>query len=108
MASVLDVRLFETSAGRRPVKEFLDGLPVAFRIQVTADVHLVATHGRIAPVSVKTIKGPLNRGLLEIRTGGYRTFFCLSGDVMWVLHGCKKQDQERGIETARQRMKQVR
>jgi len=51
MASALDVRLFETSAGRRPVKEFLDVLPVAFRIQVTADIHLVATHGSKRPAN---------------------------------------------------------
>ena len=28
--------------------------------------------------------------------------------VMWLLHGCKKQDQGAGIELARERMKQVR
>jgi hypothetical protein len=27
---------------------------------------------------------------------------------MWLLHGCKKQDQDAGIEVARERMKQVR
>jgi putative component of toxin-antitoxin plasmid stabilization module len=57
---------------------------------------------------VKGIRGPQNRGLLEIRTGGYRTFYCVVGGVMWLLHGCKKQDQDAGIEVARERMKQVR
>jgi hypothetical protein len=105
---VLDVRMFETPAGRRPVQDFFDGLPASFRALVLGDVALVAGHGRQAPVSVKAIKGPENRGLLEIRTGGYRTFYCVVGGVMWLLHGCKKQDQDAGIEVARQRMKQVR
>lgn len=105
---VLDVRMFETPAGRRPVRDFLDGLPASMRALVLGDIALVAEHGRLAPVSVKAIKGAQNRGLLEIRTGGYRTFYCVSGGVMWLLHGCKKQDQGAGIEVARQRMKQVR
>ena len=100
--------MFETQAGRRPVQDFFDGLPANFRALVLGDVALVAEHGRQAPVSVKAIKGPRNRGLLEIRTGGYRTFYCVAGGVMWLLHGCKKQDQDAGIEVARQRMKQVR
>jgi hypothetical protein len=105
---MLDVRMFETPAGRRPVQGFLDGLPAASRALVLGDIALVAEHGRQAPVSVKAIKGPRNRGLVEIRTGGYRTFFCVAGGVMWLLHGGKKQDQDAGIELARERMKQVR
>ena len=100
--------MFETRAGRRPVEDFLDGLPAGIRALVLGDVMLVAEHGRRAPVSVKAIKGPRNRGLVEIRTGGYRTFYCVAGGVMWLLHGCKKQDQDAGIEAARERMKQVR
>jgi phage-related protein len=86
----------------------LDGLPASIRALVLGDIALVTQHGRLAPVSVKAIKGPKNRGLLEIRTGGYRTFYCVVGGVMWVLHGCKKQDQAAGISVARERMKQVR
>jgi len=100
--------MFETRAGRRPVEDFLDGLPAATRALVVGDARLVAAHGRMAPVSVKPIKGPKNKGLLEIRTGGYRTFFCVAGGVLWLLHGCKKQDQDAGITVARERMKQVR
>jgi len=100
--------MFETPAGRRPVQDFFDGLPAGIRPLVLGDVALVVEHGRQAPVSVKAIKGPQNRGLLEIRTGGYRTFYCVAGGAMWLLHGCKKQDQDAGIEVARQRMKQVR
>jgi hypothetical protein len=45
-----------------------------------------------------------NRGLLEIRTGGFRTLFCQKGGVIWILHICKKEDQGAGIEAARARM----
>ena len=79
---MLDVRLFETAAGCRPVQGFLDELPVRQRALVMGDVALVALHGRNAPVSVKAINGPRNRGLLETRTGGYRTFYCVEGGVM--------------------------
>ena len=103
----LDVRFFATAAGRRPVRDFLDELPPHIRALVVADVDLVARYGRAAPVSVKAIKGPRNRGLLEIRTGGYRTFICFSAGVMWLLHGCKKQDQAAGIGVARERMRLV-
>lgn len=99
--------MFQTPAGRRPVREFLDALAPQIRALVMADVELLARHGRAAPVSVKAIKGAKNRGLLEIRTGGYRTFFCLEAGVMWLLHGCKKQDQEAGIGVARERMRRI-
>ena len=39
---------------------------------------------------------------------GYRTLYRVEGGVMRLLHGCKKQDQDAGIEVARERMKQVR
>lgn len=58
-------------------------------------------------MSVKPIKGAGSRGLFEIRTGGYRTFYCVDAGVMWLLHGCKKQDQDAGIVAARGRMKRV-
>jgi hypothetical protein len=56
---------------------------------------------------VKSIKGPGSHGLFEIRTGGYRTFFCLEAGTMWLLHGCRKQDQVAGIAVARERMRRL-
>lgn len=101
------VRMFETPAGRQPMRDFLDGLPAHARASILGDVALVARHGRQAPVSVKAIRGAQNRGMLEVRTGGYRTFFCLDAGVMWLLHGCRKQDQVAGIAVARERMRRV-
>jgi phage-related protein len=107
MYGSLAVRMYESPSGRTPVREFLDGLPAHSRAAIMSDVQLVATHGRMAPVSVKPIKGPRNRGLYEIRTSGYRTFYCVVAEVMWLLHACRKQDQAAGIDVARERMRRV-
>ena len=53
------------------------------------------------------IKGRPNRGLFEIPTGGFRTLFCQKGGVVWVLHVCRKQDQDAGIEAASARMRKL-
>jgi phage-related protein len=53
-------------------------------------------------VSIKPITG--HSTLCEIRTGGYRTFYYVSSNVLVVLHCCKKQDQDRGIKLAYKRM----
>lgn len=45
--------------------------------------------------------------MFEIRTGGYRTFFVVDRDAMWILHCCKKDDQRRGIDVADDRMRMV-
>jgi hypothetical protein len=99
--------MYETDAGRRPVEGFLDSLPAEVRAHVMSDVELVSRWGRQAPVSVKAMKGNRNRGLMEIRTRGFRTFYCVASEVMWLLHGCKKQDQNAGIAVARERMGRI-
>jgi phage-related protein len=104
---VFDVRFFATDAGRSQPTEFLGALPVRDRAQIVADITALRDHGLQAPISMKPIKGRPNRGLFEIRTGGFRTLFCQKSGVVWVLHVCKKQDQGAGIEVARARMKKV-
>jgi Gp49-like protein DUF891 len=104
---VFDVRFFATDAGRSQPTEFLDGLPARDRAQIVADITALRDHGLQAPISMKPIKGRPNRGLFEIRTGGFRTFLCQKGGVVSILHVCKKQDQDAGIEAARARMKKL-
>jgi len=106
-AVVFEVRFYATDAGRSQPTEFLDSLPARERAQVVADIMSFRDHGLQAPISMKPIKGWPNRGLLEIRTGGFRTLFCRKGGVVWILHVCKKQDQDAGIEAARARMKKL-
>ena len=106
MAMALAIRFFETAAGRSKPREFLEGLQLADRACIMADVLRVAEMGRAAPVSVKAITG--RPGLLEIRTRGFRTFFTLGpGAVMWILHACRKQGQRHGIEMAVERMRKL-
>ena len=104
---VFEVRFYATDAGRSQPTEFLDSLPARDRAQIVADVMAFRDHGLQAPISMKPIKGRPNRGLFEIRTGGFRTLFCQKGGVVWILHVCKKQDQDAGIESARARMKKL-
>lgn len=105
--SEFQVRFYATDAGRSQPIEFLDALPARDRAQVVADVMALRDHGLQAPISMKPIKGRSNRGMFEIRTGGFRTLFCQRGGVIWILHVCKKQDQDAGIEAARARMKRL-
>jgi len=71
--------LLRTNAGRSQPTEFLDGLPARDRAQVVADVTALRDHGLQAPIAMRPIKGSPNRGLFEIRTGGFRTLFCRKG-----------------------------
>lgn len=101
------VSFYETAAGRSQPTEFLDRLPIRDRAQIVADIAGLRDHGLAAPISMRAIKGRPNRGLFEIRTGGFRTLFCQRGGVIWILHVCKKQDQDAGIAVARTRMKNL-
>lgn len=104
---MFEVRFYASDAGRSQSTEFLGSRPARDRAQVVADVTALRDHGLQAPISMKPIKGRHHRGLFEIRTGGFRTLFCQKGGVVWILHVCKKQDQDAGIEAARARMKKL-
>ncbi len=104
---MFEVRFYESEAGRSQPTELLDSLAARDRAQIVGDITALRDHGLQAPISMKPIKGRPNRGLFEIRTGGFRTLFCLKGGVVWILHVCKKQNQEAGIEAARARMKKL-
>lgn len=104
---MFEVRFYASDAGRSQPNEFLDALPARDRAQNVADIMACRDHGLQAPISMKPIKGRPNRGLFEIRTGGFRTLFCQRAGVVWILHVCRKQDQGAGIEAARARMKKL-
>ena len=104
---MFEVRLYTTGARRSQPTEFLESLPARDRAQIAADIAALRDHGLQAPISMKPIKGRPNRGLFEIRTGGFRTLFCQRAGVIWILHVCKKQNQAAGIEAARARMEKL-
>ena len=99
------VEWYSVAAGRSPAWDFVDDLPAADAAAIVADINAVGLYDTKAPVSMKPIKG--HRPMWEIRTRGFRTFYIFTGKRMIVLHACKKQDQERGIKVAAQRMKKV-
>jgi hypothetical protein len=100
------VGYYETAAGRSQPRDFIDALSEPYRGAIRADIHVVAEHGRDAPASMKPIKG--HSPLWEIRTLDYRTFYYFEGDMLVVLHVCKKQDQKRGIKIAARRLRELR
>lgn len=102
---MLEIVYFTTAAGRSQAIDFMSALQSGEAALVLSDIEAVATHGFRAPASVKTIKG--HRPLCEIRTGRYRTFFAILDGRLVVLHICKKQDQQRGIEAAYRRLKET-
>lgn len=104
---MFEVRLYATGAGRSQPVDFLASLPARDRAQVVADIQALRDHGIQAPISMKPIKGRSNRGMFEIRTGGFRTLLTWKAGVIWILHVCRKQDQEAGIDAARARMKKL-
>ncbi len=104
---MFEVRFYASAAGRSQATEFLDSVPARDRAQIVADIAALRDHGLQAPISMKPIKGRPNRGLFEIRTGGFRTLFCQRAGVVWILHVCKKQDQVAGIDAARARMERL-
>ena len=103
-ALALELRFYETAAGRSQPNDFVGSLPEKDRALVLGDIAALAAHGIHAPISTRTIKGKNNRGLAEIRTGNYRTIYCLKRGIVWVLHICKKEHQAQGIEIAHARM----
>lgn len=88
-----------------PVVETIERIPARDRAAIVSDVERVAVSGFKAPVSVRSIKG--HSPLFEIRTKGFRTFFVVDRNEMWILHCCKKDDQRRGIDLADERMRMV-
>jgi Gp49-like protein DUF891 len=101
----LTVRYYETDAGRSQAIEFLGALPTGQRAEIVADIEAFRTGGWAAPISCRWIKG--HHPLIEIRTGGFRTYCVVRRNVAWVLHVGRKQSQQRDVDTASVRMKHV-
>lgn len=93
------------SSGRFPARDFLASLPSKDSAAIAQAIDEYATHGRKGALQWKAIKG--HRPMIEIKQWGFRAFCAeVEGDLV-VLEVCKKQDQERGIERAAARMRQL-
>lgn len=105
---MLEIRLFTTAAGRCPPRDFLESLPDRDYALIAADIEAMRVHGLHAPIATRGIKGKHARGLMELKVGNFRVFYCVKrGPLIWILHVCKKEHQRNGIEVAVQRMRQL-
>ena len=102
------VLLYTTTSGRRPVEEFLKGLPANQKSEVYALLEDLEAYGIEAPlVSLRQIRGKL----WEIRISKVRIFYSMvDSATMILLHACKKVAQKakkKDIDLALQRMNEV-
>jgi phage-related protein len=104
----LTVHLFQTPGGSNPVGQYFESLQEdeAARVYaVLAEVQRIGLKGPL--VQVRQIRGKL----WELKLGMHRVFYVLiTGPVMVLLHGCKKQSQkarQKDVDVALSRMKQV-
>lgn len=90
------VEYYETETGKRPAKEFIDGLPPKVQEKVYRTIHLLETFG-------EQLKRPhtdtLRNGIRELRTpiGGnqYRVlYFFYMGDKAILTNGLMKKTDE--------------
>lgn len=101
-----NIKMWESSAGRKPVLNWLSDLEKVDQKKVAKLIDLIERFGPVLPL-------PHNRnlggGLYELRdvsTGpGYRIYYFVHKKVVIVLLAAgDKSTQERDIETARKRM----
>ena len=93
-----------------PVLEFLDSLPDHDKQRIFLDLSLIGKKGlQNCGLSLRHVHGKL----WEIRfklSAGYRIFYCLVIEDIYLLHAYKKQSQkapEKEINTALNRMKEL-
>ncbi len=104
----LTVRSFQTPGGNSPVAQYLESLEEGEAAAVYAVLAEVQRNGLQGPlVQVRQIRGKL----WELKLWKHRAFYVLiTGPVMVLLHGCKKQGQkarQKDVDVALSRMKQV-
>jgi phage-related protein len=107
----LPARFYVNGAGRRPVREWILGLPEADRYTVGKDIQKVEFGWPIG----RPHCAPLEKGLWEVRSTLdsnriARVIFCIGEGHMILLHGFSKKTQKTPkaeIDLATSRMKDV-
>ena len=102
------VKAYQTSSGRSPVEDYIEGLPKNEQEEIYALFEDLREYGLDAPlVSMRQIRGKL----WEIRISRHRIFYVtIEAEVMILLHAYKKQGQKapvHEIETALRRMDEI-
>ena len=107
----MNIFYFKTSSGREPVREYVNDLPSADRVIIAGDLEIIRDCGILA---APVVTRKLVEKLWEIKTGTrhqQRIFYCvMTGNVLVLLHACKKQKQgaqRHDVELSLKRMKEV-
>ncbi len=110
----MKIRYYQTSSGRRPVEDFLLGLPEATRLEVV-DALLLLEGGQ-------TLEMPLSRNLASIRTGLHELrfrdktgqvrviYYLKKGDAIYLVHAFRKKTQtipRRELDVIDKRLKEI-
>ncbi len=103
---MLELKYYETAAGRSEPAEYISRLRERTRAHVLADIEAHRLYGAKAPISWKPISG--FRPLMEIRVGSQRVYCAVHKQIVWVLQSGSKGHQSRDIEKSAARMKHVR
>lgn len=87
----MDIRFFETTPGRSPLRRYLDGLDNAARAKFAAIMKDLHAHGMRGEISwIRKIKA----GLWEIKIGPHRILFTIvHHDTVVLLHAFRKQSR---------------
>jgi len=107
----ITARFYALSSGRRPVREWILGLPRDDRRIIGQDIQQVEFGW---PIGMPYCR-PLRHGLWEVRsdlTGNRiaRVIFCIKDGEMILLHGFEKKTQKtppQDIELARMRKREI-
>jgi phage-related protein len=106
------VAFYQTSFGRSPVEDFIQGLSKAERARFADVFEGVEKHGLGCPrVQFRQLRGKLWEIKFNTPSGGFRiAYVMVEGDTMVWLHAFKKKTQKTPIEDlelAEKRMKEV-
>ena len=104
------VRFYRTPGGNEPVRDWLLKLSRQDRLTIGTDIKTVEFGW---PVGLPVCRS-LGDGLWEVRSSLEnriaRVLFCITGNIMWLLHGFIKKRQKtppEDIDLARKRMRAV-
>ena len=95
----IEIKFFETTDGKQPLRDWIDGLDTPTIIRIVAGI------ARMAGGNFGDSK-PVGEGVSERRFGfgpGYRVYYAMDGQqIVILLVGGTKKRQQRDIEMAKQ------
>lgn len=108
MNPVLDVRFFQTDAGKEPVREWLKDLPAIERKTIGEDIKTVQFGWPLGMPLVRNLGGDIWEVRINLSNRIARILFALEGQNMLLLHAfIKKQQKTPGpeLDLAKERLR---